>query len=619
MSRRTKSKVKWLRWIQLMLRGLALIGAIGMLIGTVCLRNVDLTDGWIIRIAPGVALVHCVYAIYHLARKASGRTPASSASYMVFAAGLDAGLVPFYVFTAILANAQHRVTGGPMDWGTVFNKDTTDRMIVYAVLLVSVVNAGLHAVSLVLDIYLAIIFRQISHLPPDMNPLEDNLTCRHKKRDSYMSEKRISHGSTLTSSSDGGLESRPISQVEHPSVSLPRLMPFTHTRTGSTDTVGGPQSRNGSTDTFGAPRTRTGSTDTFGGPQTRRQRDSRSDLPSQVSRHNARPASITRSVAAQSQAPSKRSSHHPKTFKSPSKRKSLDSRYPLIGDNWFTYEEGKENAEPVQPKELQHLAAASTTSKSTRKSKSASKSMAGAITNETENIYTPLVEQENRFMDNQHEQGHGQGHGYEDKLQLPPGYTLEQDENDDVSIISLLPPHHSPHPLPLEANPPTPPVGHALSPPPKHHSRPILQQDRSLSVAQPNQQQQQQYHLSSDRYQPGLRLGSLNRGGVGAGSFKAKLYGELKSATPPLMVGMSVGRREVSGKVAEEGRVPYTENSPVNVNVAAEDRIPLTTSGHFITANTSSGRAVSGTTGGLGMSMGWARFRKTSGARGNGV
>ena len=44
---------------------------------------------WCMRVAPGISGLHSLYAIYHLARKASGRTPASSASYMLFACFFD--------------------------------------------------------------------------------------------------------------------------------------------------------------------------------------------------------------------------------------------------------------------------------------------------------------------------------------------------------------------------------------------------------------------------------------------------------------------------------------------------------------------------------------------------
>lgn len=52
---------------------------------------------WCLRIAPGVASLHCLYGIYHLARRPSGHTPASSAFYMVFARTFDVAVIAFYV------------------------------------------------------------------------------------------------------------------------------------------------------------------------------------------------------------------------------------------------------------------------------------------------------------------------------------------------------------------------------------------------------------------------------------------------------------------------------------------------------------------------------------------
>ena len=51
MSPRTKNRVKWTRWVQLGLRVLELVGAVGALVGAICIRGIDGTDGWIIRIA----------------------------------------------------------------------------------------------------------------------------------------------------------------------------------------------------------------------------------------------------------------------------------------------------------------------------------------------------------------------------------------------------------------------------------------------------------------------------------------------------------------------------------------------------------------------------------------
>ena len=53
MSPRTKTNVKYLRWFQLLLRSVALLGALGMLVCVICIKGTSSTLGWIIRIPVG--------------------------------------------------------------------------------------------------------------------------------------------------------------------------------------------------------------------------------------------------------------------------------------------------------------------------------------------------------------------------------------------------------------------------------------------------------------------------------------------------------------------------------------------------------------------------------------
>ena len=57
------------------------------------------------------------------------------------------------------------------------NSETTD-LIFHASWLGAIAIAGFHGLSLSLDIFLVNRFRKIADMPPDMNPLEDNLTSR---------------------------------------------------------------------------------------------------------------------------------------------------------------------------------------------------------------------------------------------------------------------------------------------------------------------------------------------------------------------------------------------------------------------------------------------------------
>ncbi|KAI4227460.1 MAG: hypothetical protein LQ349_006709, partial [Xanthoria aureola] len=249
MSLRTKEKVQYTRYGQLSLRVCQLLGALGLLFCVTCIKGTQGSTGWIIRFPvrisnlcifespaltidqAGVALLHTIYAIYHLSRAANARTAASSGSYMIFAAILDLGLIPFLVFTAIMAHDQHiESSDTPGHWASLFMFDTASAKIIYTTYLVSVVGANLHLVSLIVSIYLAVVFRQISTLPPDMNPLEDNLTSRHKRNKSELLD--IRHGQTTTA-----VSSKRDSRVDEPLMAPVRSVPFMHTRTESSSDV----------------------------------------------------------------------------------------------------------------------------------------------------------------------------------------------------------------------------------------------------------------------------------------------------------------------------------------------------------------------------------------------
>lgn len=178
---------------------------------------------------PAVGILHTIYAIWHLGRTAASRPPASSASYMLFASTIDAGLVPFFAFTSFVAYREF--TEGVYSWGSLFNDAQITSDIVDALFLASAICSGLHVLSFIISVYLAILFRQIAKLPPDMNPLEDNLTARpHKRSKSEWKEKHLS-SSTLDSA-----QSHTKSVLDDSSVDVPRAIPFSHTRQGSSVT-----------------------------------------------------------------------------------------------------------------------------------------------------------------------------------------------------------------------------------------------------------------------------------------------------------------------------------------------------------------------------------------------
>jgi hypothetical protein len=230
MSPNTKSKVKYSRQVQLFLRVLALFGALGLLFCVIAIKGTSGSLGWIIRVAPSVALLHTMYAVYHLCRSVTGRTAASSSGYMLFAAMIDAGLLPFLAFSAYMSYNEH--TSAMYGWDTLFGVPLTTWYIVYSTFLLCVIEGALLLISLILGMYLAILFRKIAKLPPDMNPLEPNLTARPHKRNKSeftVSDKHMSQTSLVSNNR--------MSSTADPLITPGRRVPFMHTRTDSADRV----------------------------------------------------------------------------------------------------------------------------------------------------------------------------------------------------------------------------------------------------------------------------------------------------------------------------------------------------------------------------------------------
>jgi hypothetical protein len=166
---------------------------------------------------PIVAILHAIYGIYHNSRSALTRPAGSQASYGLFASTLDLGLIAFYVFTAFMAYGEW--TSDAYNWGTLFNDSEMTVKLSETTFILALANGGLHLISLAISTFLAVTFRKISRLPPDMNPLEDNLTARPRKsrKQTKMDEKHLSQ-STMNST------------FEDPLIGSPRSVPFMHTR-----------------------------------------------------------------------------------------------------------------------------------------------------------------------------------------------------------------------------------------------------------------------------------------------------------------------------------------------------------------------------------------------------
>ena len=183
-----------------------------------------------------------MYATYHLIRSPKSRPPASSASYHFFALVTDAGFIPFYVYTLLLSRRNADMEAGTAGrWRTMFPTDNSTDKILLTTWLTAITAAGLHLISAFIDMYLIVIFRKITKLPPDMNPLEDNLTRRkskHKAKNSSISaitpflddDKRFSAQSTT--SVDRNSQSDPLLSHDVPSPTKTQ-MSFMHTRNNS--------------------------------------------------------------------------------------------------------------------------------------------------------------------------------------------------------------------------------------------------------------------------------------------------------------------------------------------------------------------------------------------------
>ncbi|KAK3391026.1 hypothetical protein B0H63DRAFT_557893 [Podospora didyma] len=229
MGRKTKSWIKGMRVVQLVLRVLELIGAVGILVVMIFIDNIEPLAGWIVRITLGVVMLHCVYGIYHLSRPAGRRTPGSSAAYHVFAGVSDLASLPLYAYGFIAARDH-----GNTDWTLRINNQALLKAYFVPTVYYGLLGAmGLHLVSLAISAWLGVMFRRITQMPPDMNPLESHLTARTHKRNKSSVAISSYAGSEMRMGTP--LEERRRSGVPYQDLSRPPSVPFLHTRQGSQD------------------------------------------------------------------------------------------------------------------------------------------------------------------------------------------------------------------------------------------------------------------------------------------------------------------------------------------------------------------------------------------------
>lgn len=115
-------------------------------------------------------------------------------------------------------------------WRTFFGTEEQTNKVLFSTWLGAIAIGGLHVVTAIISLFLVVVFRKISNLPPDMNPLEENLTSRrstkHKHKNSEMtvsttSDPRSSIISSLSANSNEHL------------IPDSRTIPFIHTRKNS--------------------------------------------------------------------------------------------------------------------------------------------------------------------------------------------------------------------------------------------------------------------------------------------------------------------------------------------------------------------------------------------------
>ncbi|KAF2194276.1 hypothetical protein K469DRAFT_744916 [Zopfia rhizophila CBS 207.26] len=461
--------IKVARWIQLFLRVLNLLGAIGMLLCGIFIRGAQAMEGYIMRIP--VCLTYILTRT--LLTESKARTPSSSASYHFFALVMDAGLIPFYVFTAILANRNYNLEPGTNErWRTFFPTDEETQKVLHTAWLGAIAVGGLHVASFFLDLYLLLVFRKIARLPPDMNPLEENLTSRrktkHKHKNSSISaitpltadEKRFSaqSGSTTVSVKRNS-QADPI--MDGLDLSPPDVtkMPFMRTRTNS-DASYSPHT----------PNSARHSRQTFYS-QNASARQSRADLHHRDDLHRRddgsdnetlaqRKSFLAQQAIKRSSRPNSMISSKQEFYTPPSTAEKHDasgdislqksSRESLQSDNWFVYRDDDQEPEPYNANKM------------------------------------PMFPSKT------------QAQGYN---ALPVDGDLSDDDFDPPMM-----------PQPLRMNPPTPPPGKTFAPPEKSTPPPSKLNRTQTSTS-----------MTSDA--------TFSRSPTRASTPKSRYYGDLKAAT----------------------------------------------------------------------------------------
>ncbi|KAK3398515.1 hypothetical protein B0T20DRAFT_411338 [Sordaria brevicollis] len=227
MGPRSKRWIIRMRKVQFAFRLLQFVGAAGLLVIMIMINNIKEVPGLVTRIALGVAILHTSYGMYHLWRPAGARTPMSSTAYHFGVIIVDIAACLVYAYGVYTT----RKDGST--WGTLLPDKSVLQYFIPAVQYGLIGAGGLHVISIGISVFLAIQFWRICKMPPDMNPLEDNLTSRAHKRNK---------SSVVSISTYADDDNRPGTMAgSHRDFSIhdvgdlprPRAVPFMHTRQSS--------------------------------------------------------------------------------------------------------------------------------------------------------------------------------------------------------------------------------------------------------------------------------------------------------------------------------------------------------------------------------------------------
>jgi len=451
---------------------------------------------------------------------------------MLFASAFDVAILALYIVSALTAFWQWDPSGGLWEatreattWSTwpkllEGGNPYTLKMLLFCAFLCFSIAGLFHLITLSLGIWLFILFRKIVLLPPDMNPLEDNLTSRPHKRN----KSSVSTISAYDEKQTLNLTSARRSGAPYEDLSRPPSIPFMHTRTNSETSL----PTYASIPTSSSPH------------------DSRLDLPSrqyQLSHANSPPVSAV---------DLKRASQ-PSFPPSPPKRGSYAS---ISGDaaqqnpSWFINDSlsraRNRHSQPASP------------TKSSSRSPTKSRPQSG---------YTSLQQGYGTYEDIGDDSRHGSDIA---------SSALSRDRN-SLGAHPIAPRLAQPQRIP------EPKRESALGAISLNRQNIIASSAYSgdLADVQVLSEHERGFH-EGERERGGRHersdLGEAEsfreltpRKGAAEGGFKSKYYGELGAARPPVLVGRARGRevstgndvavsggggyvRDVSGKVVEEGR-----------------------------------------------------------------